>query len=70
VEEQKQEQVKSKTANTIDIIRAITRALGLLLPLTAICVGICITSDIQDTLVGGVLGSVGTAGIFYYEGKS
>jgi hypothetical protein len=52
------------------IIRAVTRSLGLLIPLTAVCVGIFTITDIQDTLVGGVIGILGTAGIFYFEGKS
>ncbi len=53
----------------IALIRAYTRALGLLIPLIAVCVGIFVVSDIRDTLTGGVIGVLGTAGIFYYEGK-
>lgn len=53
----------------IALIRAYTRALGLLIPLVAVCIGIFVVSDIRDTLTGGVIGVLGTAGIFYYEGK-
>lgn len=54
----------------IALIRAHTRALGLLIPLIAVCAGIFFISDIRDTLTGGVIGVLGTAGIFYYEGKN
>ncbi len=60
---------KKELDNKIAMIRAYTRALGLLIPLIAVCVGIFVVADIQDTLVGGVIGVLGTAGIFYYEGK-
>ena len=60
---------KKELDDRIAIIRAYTRALGLLIPLIAVCVGIFIVSDIRDTLTGGVIGVLGTAGIFYYEGK-
>lgn len=64
---EKQEEIILK--NKIDMIRAITRSLGLLIPLIAVCVGIFVISDVRDTLLGGIIGSLGTAGIFYYEGK-
>lgn len=60
---------QEKTNSVITVIRAVTRSLGLLIPLTAICIGIFTIESIQDTLVGGVIGILGTAGIFYFEGK-
>lgn len=60
-------ETSDKHNEIIAIIRAVTRALGLLIPLTAVCVGIFTIESIQDTLVGGVIGILGTAGIFYYE---
>lgn len=60
---------KKELDDKIAMIRAYTRALGLLIPLIAVCVGIFVVADIRDTLVGGVIGVLGTAGIFYYEGK-
>ena len=65
LEDEKEKELAAKVA----LIRAYTRALGLLIPLIAVCVGIFIVSDIRDTLTGGVIGVLGTAGIFYYEGK-
>lgn len=55
--------------NKLDLIRTITRALGLLIPLTTLCLAIFCIPEVRDILVGGVIGSVGTACIFYYEGK-
>ena len=60
---------KTSIQGKIEIIRAITRSLGLLIPLIAVSVGIFMIPDIRDTLLGGIIGSLGTAGIFYYEGK-
>lgn len=59
-----------KITDIIAIIRTITRSLGLLIPLTAVCIGIFTIKSIQDTLVEGVIGILGTAGIFYFEGKN
>lgn len=56
-------------ADKLELIRAITRSLGLLIPLTTVCVAIFFVSEVRDILVGGIIGIVGTAGIFYYEGK-
>lgn len=58
-----------KFENRIILIKAYTRALGLLIPLISVCAGIFIVAEIRDILVGGVIGVLGTAGIFYYEGR-
>ena len=60
------EQVK----NAAELIRVITRSLGFMIPLTTICVGIFTVPEIREMLVGGGRGALGTAGIFYYEGKA
>ena len=56
--------------NKIVIIRAITRSLGLLIPLTSICLGMFFTGDLREFCIGGVVGALSTAGIFYFEGKT
>lgn len=53
------------------IIRAVTRALGLLIPLTSICLGMFFTvENLREFCIGGVVGALSTAGIFYFEGKT
>lgn len=54
----------------IFVIRAITRSLGLLIPLTALCLGMFFTGELREFCLGGVIGSLSTAGIFYFEGKT
>ena len=55
----------------ITIIRAITRSLGLLIPLTAICLGMFFAVEsLREFCIGGVVGALSTAGIFYFEGKT
>jgi len=52
----------------IELIRAITRATAFLLPTIALCAGVFWGADaIQDTIIGAVIGSVSTAGIFYFK---
>lgn len=59
-----------KLSDKLEIIRVLTRSLGLLIPLTTVCAGIFSIPEIRDILVGGIIGVLGTAGIFYYEGKN
>lgn len=57
--------------NKVVVIRAVTRSLGLLIPLTAICLGMFFTTeDLREFCIGGVVGALSTAGIFYFEGKT
>lgn len=65
--EEDMEQTPNK--NVYELIRVITRSLGLLIPLMTVCVGVFFIPEIRDILVGGIIGVLGTAGIFYYEGK-
>lgn len=58
------------TDNKIKIIRAGTRSLGLLIPLTTLCIGVFVTGDLREFCIGGVVGALSTAGIFYFEGKT
>lgn len=62
--------MESNIDNKIVIIRAITRSLGLLIPLTSICLGMFFTGDLREFCIGGVVGALSTAGIFYFEGKT
>lgn len=54
----------------LELIRVITRALGFLVPLTTLCIGIFFIPEIRELLCGGIIGALGTAAIFYYEGKT
>ena len=52
----------------IELIKAITRSLAFLLPTVALCAGVFWGADaIKDTIIGAVIGSVATAGIFYFK---
>lgn len=51
----------------IELIRARTRAAAFLIPLITICAGMFCLTNVQDTLVGAVMGSAATAGVFYFE---
>lgn len=51
----------------IELLRARTRALAFLIPLTAGCVGMFVLGDVQDTLVGFVMGAASMAGMFYFK---
>ena len=53
--------------NRIELIRAITRSAAFMLPLIALCVGLFILPEVRDTIVGAVMGSAATAGIFYFK---
>ena len=56
-------------SDKFELIRVVTRSLGLLIPLTTVCAGVFVIAEIRDILVGGIIGVLGTAGIFYYEGR-
>lgn len=62
--------MENNVDNIVIIIRAITRSLGLLIPLSAICLGMFYTGDLREFCLGGVVGALSTAGIFYFEGKT
>jgi prepilin signal peptidase PulO-like enzyme (type II secretory pathway) len=51
----------------IELIRAWTRSAAFLIPLVTICAGMFLLANVQDTLVGAVMGSAATAGVFYFE---
>lgn len=51
----------------IELIRARTRALAFLVPLIAGCVGMFVLSEVQETLVGFVMGAASMAGMFYFK---
>jgi len=53
--------------NTIEIIRAATRALAFIIPVITLCIALFVLEDVQDTIVGAVMGSASTAAIFYYK---
>lgn len=56
--------------NNTEIIRSVTRSLGLLIPLVTICIGLFFIPEARDILTGGLIGTIGTAGVFYYEDKN
>lgn len=68
---QQQSETGAKTGGAhserCETIRVVTRSLGLLIPLTAVCAGVFFVPEIRDILVGGIIGVMGTASIFYYE---
>ena len=51
----------------IEMIRTITRAAAFLIPLISGCIGMFILTNVQDTLVGFVMGAASMAGIFYFK---
>lgn len=51
----------------IELIRAITRSLGLLIPLTTLCGALFVVEGMQEILTGSVMGSAATAAIFYFK---
>lgn len=51
----------------IELVRAVTRALGFLLPLTSLCVAMFVLKESSDLLIGGMIGAVGTASVFYFK---
>lgn len=51
----------------IELIRAITRSVAFLIPLTALCIALFTENNVQDTIVGAVMGCASTAGIFYFK---
>ena len=53
--------------NKIEMIRTLTRAMAFLIPLSAVCIGMFTLPEVQDTLIGAVMGSASTAGIFYFK---
>ena len=56
-----------KTKDRIELIRAITRALAFLIPLSALCGGLFVLDGIQDTVVGAVITLAVGASVFYYK---
>jgi hypothetical protein len=53
--------------NKIEMIRTVTRAMAFLTPLSAICIGMFTLPEVQETLIGAVMGAASTAGIFYFK---
>ncbi len=53
--------------DSIELIRAVTRALAFLIPLISLCVGLFVIEAVQDTIVGAVMGAASVAGIFYFK---
>ena len=51
----------------IELIRTVVRAAAFLIPLIAICVGMFCLDNVQDTLIGAVMGMASMAGVFYFE---
>lgn len=52
----------------VEIIRAVTRALGFLLPLGSLCAAMFVLDgDIKQLIIGGLIGGVGTASVFYFK---
>lgn len=51
----------------IEIIRAVTRSLSMLIPLVALCLGMFIVDDLREIIIGGIIGSISTASVFYFE---
>jgi len=52
----------------IEIIRAVTRSLAFLFPTVALCIGLFKGPETAiDTIVGAIIGSVATAGVFYFK---
>lgn len=56
-----------ETKDKTELIRAITRSLAFLIPLTSLCIALFCLEAVQDTIVGGVMGSASVAGIFYFK---
>lgn len=57
-----------KTEDAIKIIRASTRALAFLVPTITLCGGLFWGPEsLLETIVGAIIGSVATAGIFYFQ---
>lgn len=59
--------IEDRTKNIIEIVRAVTRALAFLIPLTTLCIALFLIEAVQDTIVGGVMGAASVAGIFYFK---
>lgn len=53
--------------NKTEMIRTITRAVAFLIPLIAGCIGMFCLKEVQDTLVGFVMGAATAASVFYYK---
>lgn len=51
----------------IELIRSITRSAAFLIPLIALCVGLFVLTEIQDTIVGAVITAATGASIFYFK---
>ena len=53
--------------NKIELIKSVTRSLAFLIPLITLSVGLFALTEVQDTIVGAVIGAATTAGIFYFK---
>ena len=53
--------------NKFELIRVITRSVAFVAPLIAICIGMFTLDEVQDTLIGAVMGMASMAGVFYFK---
>ena len=54
--------------DVIELIKAITRSFAFLIPTITLCLGLFFGNEaVIDTIVGAIIGSVATAGIFYFK---
>ncbi|MCK4330891.1 hypothetical protein KAX02_13760 [candidate division WOR-3 bacterium] len=50
-----------------ELIRVVTRSVAFLVPLIAICIGMFCLKEVQETLIGAVMGMASMAGVFYFK---
>lgn len=53
--------------DNLELLRAVTRSLAFLIPLTTLCVALFVLDAVQETIVGAIMGSASTAAIFYFK---
>ena len=53
--------------NRHELIRVVTRSLAFLIPLAALCIGMFVLDEVQDTVVGAVITAATGASIFYFK---
>lgn len=52
----------------VKLIRAYTRSLAFLLPTITLCLALFfVNPKVLDTIVGALIGSLATAGVFYFK---
>lgn len=51
----------------LELIRAITRSLAFLIPLSTLCYALFKIPSVQDTIVGFISGAATMAGVFYFK---